>query len=67
MPTTAKIHTEQQDELDSALQSISKRWQGNLAAYLDALARAKEAAESGQNQESVVRSTVSFSRLSKRR
>jgi hypothetical protein len=67
MPVASKTYREQSDELGSALQSISKRWHGNLSAYLDALARAKEAAESATRDEKNPPKIDTFTRLSKRR
>jgi len=67
MPVASKTYREQPDELDSALQSISQRWQGNLGAYLEALARAKESAESKASDEQTVLQGTSLLRLSKRR
>jgi hypothetical protein len=67
MAATAKIRHEQSDERESALQSISERWQGNLAAYLEALARAKQEAEAARDEDGCIRSAVTISRMTRRR
>ena len=67
MPTISK-EREYSEELGHALQSISERWQGNLSAYLEALAKARQAAESTADEDCiVVRSAVDLTRLAQRR
>ncbi|RSL18709.1 hypothetical protein EDE15_4308 [Edaphobacter aggregans] len=62
MSAVAKVLREQSDDLDTALESISERWHGNLSAYLDALARAKEAAEASREEQGGVRTAATITR-----
>jgi hypothetical protein len=67
MSAIAKVPHDLSEERESALHSISEKWGGNLAAYLAALARAKEAQEAARDDKDCVRTTVFLSRLSRRR
>jgi hypothetical protein len=67
MAAATKIRREHTDELDTALASISNRWRGNLASYLEALARAKEAAAAESDDEGRIRTALETTRLIRRR
>ncbi len=58
---------QESEELESALQSIAQRWHGDLASYLDALARAKEAASSKSDEDKRIPPAIENARMMRNR
>lgn len=67
MATAERNRANEDDGIETALQSISERWRGDLNAYLDALARAKEDAHKQEADGECVQFSLENLRLTRTR